>query len=99
MMRVALVLLGFCACSGSAKKPASGDIKARVKEIERLLTKEQKWRDNVVKELGEHLEKSPDKSKIAQSIRRLTPAADFMWLLLCGALVMFMQPGFAMIEA
>ena len=35
----------------------------------------------------------------AQTIEEVATAADEMWLVLAAALVMFMQPGFALVEA
>merc|ERR1719389_379885 len=42
-----------------------------------------------------------EESSRSNNVRRLdlATAVDHLWLLVCGALVMFMQAGFAMVEA
>jgi len=76
---------------------------ARLEAVQRLRAEDAVIQGDL-RERIHHLEEASARRRLdsdanAQSIADLTSATNHTWLLLCGALVMFMQAGFAMLEA
>jgi len=99
----ALLLCLFCSVTfgGGA---ADAELRAQVADLQRRLdellaaSKEQHFDGALGQQGARHLEES-DVAAMTASVADMQVAMDHMWLILCGALVMFMQAGFAMLCA
>eukprot|EP00933_Yihiella_yeosuensis_P040653 TRINITY_DN349_c0_g1_i1.p1 TRINITY_DN349_c0_g1~~TRINITY_DN349_c0_g1_i1.p1 ORF type:complete len:529 (+),score=119.48 TRINITY_DN349_c0_g1_i1:68-1654(+) len=80
-------------------------LRIQVAELEGLMKKQQELidaRDGHLRELKAEVaeeQKAPARKLDGKTSVDFSGALDHIWLILCGALVMFMQAGFAMVEA
>ncbi|CAJ1348866.1 unnamed protein product [Effrenium voratum] len=107
MVKTGLALLGAVLCAASEES-----LQERVAALERLLAQQEQLLDQQMQQL-QSSERRLQLDDLPPSIHGATTnvtraytaseevkgALDHMWLIVCGAMVMFMQAGFAMVES
>ncbi|CAE8613471.1 unnamed protein product [Polarella glacialis] len=108
---LALGLAGLCLgpdlglCQVAPALGGKDDVARRLADLERLISGQQeqllaqKAQMDLLRSLAPLGRLDGRKLQGSESVESLQGAMNHMWLILCGALVMFMQAGFAMVES
>eukprot|EP00437_Effrenium_voratum_P011268 CAMPEP_0181425086 /NCGR_PEP_ID=MMETSP1110-20121109/14977_1 /TAXON_ID=174948 /ORGANISM="Symbiodinium sp., Strain CCMP421" /LENGTH=547 /DNA_ID=CAMNT_0023548261 /DNA_START=56 /DNA_END=1699 /DNA_ORIENTATION=+ len=99
-------LLGICVAVVGAAAHGDEDLHLRVEALERMLQEQQELFAAQTKEYRHLAEVTPsihgmysNYTRAYTDMEAVKSNLDHIWLIICGAMVMFMQAGFAMVES